>query len=358
METQELTRYLKVIRRWWWVIVLLVGSTMGTMLVILLSTETQFKSTATVQISAPPPQEVPLYSTSGRQALEDEIRQTQSSLSELILEGDVVYRVIESLPGVPMRGSELRQRTEVDIPELSHLMRISVKAPDAELAALLVETGLRQYAELAARPTAGMRSFIEQQLEVAQREYEVAQTELTEFQVTNKIGSLTTAINRQYDLIENLKTRRDMAEVDGDTARTQALDVKILQREAELQNLIGLSAEYYTLTGRVDRARDTYNFMLDKKAEAQIKENQILELGSIQVITPARPASKPAAALDTRIVALGAVTSLMAGVLLAFLLEYLAVSRVLPQPQLPASEPEQGIHADSSSLRKVLKETG
>jgi uncharacterized protein involved in exopolysaccharide biosynthesis len=131
-----------------------------------------------------------------------------------------------------------------------------------------------------------------------------------------------------------------------------------LQREAELQNLIGLSAEYYTLNGRVDRERETYNFMLDKRAEAQIKENQILELGSIQVITPARPASRPASVLNTRIVALGAIASAIAGVLLAFLLEYLSVSRILPQPRLPASESGQGTQADSGSLREPLKETG
>jgi len=98
-----------------------------------------------------------------------------------------------------------------------------------------------------------------------------------------------------------------------------------------LQNLIGLSSEYYTLVGRVNRARDTYNFMLDKKAEAQIKENQILELASVQIITPARPPAKPAAAMDSRIIVLGTVVSLIVGVLLAVLLEYLAVSGFLQQ---------------------------
>jgi uncharacterized protein involved in exopolysaccharide biosynthesis len=330
MEIQDLLAYWKIVRKWWWVVLVCIGATVGSMLIFTLTAETQYKATVTMQISAPPPQEVPLYSTVGRQALQEEILQTQSGISELLLEGDVVYYTLRDLPEVPMTPSELRQRIEVEIPKDSQLMRVSVSAPDSELAALLAnalaEVGLRRYAEFAARSTTNTRQFIEEQLNVAQQEYEKAELELTEFQVTNKIGSLSTAINEQYDLIETLKTQRDLAEADADSDRRQALERIILQREAELQNLIGLSSDYYTLVGRVDRARDTYNFMLDKRAEAQIKENQILELGSIQIITLARPPSRPAAPLSPKIVVLGAIVSLLAGILLAFLLEYIAVS--------------------------------
>ena len=330
MQQKEIVKYLQIIRKWWWAIVLLVGATLGTMLFIFLSAETQYKATVTVQVSAPPPQEVPLYSNLGRQALRDEIEQTQSSIGELLQEGDVAYRVLKDLPDISMSGGELRQKIEVEIPQNSNLMRVSVKAADPEVAALLanavVETGLAQFAELSARPTSGMRVFIEQQLDVAQAEYEIAESELTQFQVANKIGSLSTALDRQYQLIETLKTQRDMALAAGDSGRKETLDKLILEREAELQNLIGLSSQYYTLVGRVDRARDTYNFMLNKKAEAQIKENQILELGSIQVITSARPPSRPAAAMNTKLLLLAAIASLIAGVLLAFLLEYITTT--------------------------------
>lgn len=330
MENSDIVRYWNVVRKWWWVIVLLVGATIGTMLAIILLSEPQYRAVATVRISAPPPQEVPLYSTFGRQALRDEIEQTQSSFSELLIEGDVAYRVLKDLPEIPMKGNELRQRTAVDIPEGSNLMRVSVKAPEAEMAALLTnavtEAGLTEYAELAAQPTAGQRKFIEQQLDVAQEQYAIAETELTQFQVTNKIGSLATAIDRQYDIIRVLKIQRDEAQVAGNTPKRDAVDQIILEREAELQNLIGLSSEYYTLVGRVDRARDTYNFMLTKKAEAQIKEAQILELGSVQIITLARPPARPAVVLSSQVVILGAVVSLLAGILLAFFLEYLDVS--------------------------------
>ena len=337
MENNDWSRYLSIARKWWWIIVLPPAVTLVTMLVIFLLSEPQYRATVTVQVSAPPPQEVPLYSSLGKQALSDEIVRTQTSLKELLLEGDVAYRVLNELPDIPMLGAELRQRIEVDIPEDSHLMRIAVKSENAEMSALLanavVETALQQYAELAAKPTAGMRQFIEVQLDLAQSTYEAAETELTQFQVANKIGSLDTALDRQYDLIRTLKSTRDLAEAEGNIARARALDDVILDREAELQNLIGLSSEYYTLVGRVNRARDTYNFMLDKKAEAQIKENQILELASVQIITPARPPVRPAAAMDSRIIVLGTVVSLILGVLLAVMLEYFKVSGIFQQLQ-------------------------
>jgi uncharacterized protein involved in exopolysaccharide biosynthesis len=361
---REILKYLHVIRKWWWVIVLLVGVTLGTMLVIFLSAETQYKATVTVQVSAPPPQEVPLYSNLGRQALRDEIEQTQSSIGELLQEGDVAYRVLKELPDIAMTGGELRQKIEVEIPENSNLMRVSVRAADPEVAALLanavVETGLAQYAELSARPTSGMRVFIEQQLDVAQAEYGIAESELTQFQVANKIGSLSTALDRQYELIETLKTQRDMSVATGDTERKQTLDKLVLEREAELQNLIGLSSQYYTLVSRVDRARDTYNFMLNKKAEAQIKENQILELGSIQIITSARPPSRPAAAMNTKLLLLAAIASLIAGVLLAFLLEYVTTASNI-QGIYSFQEDSQGYSSSAGEgprLSETVEETG
>jgi uncharacterized protein involved in exopolysaccharide biosynthesis len=334
METQGLTKYGAIARRWWWVVVLVFVATIASMLAFRLLAETEYKATATVQVTAPPPQEVPLYSTYGRQAVEDEIAQTRSSFREFLLEGSVVYRVLEKLPDVPMKGGELRDRLGVEIPVDSQLVLISVKAAEPELAAVLANevatTGLSQYAELTAGPTAGTRRFIEQQLEVAQSEYEQAEAALTEFQVVNKISSLDTAINQQYDLVATLKLQRDLAWAGGETDKAQALEETTLEREAELQNLIGLSAQYYALVSQVDRAQETYRYLLDRKAEAQLKESQILELGSIQVITPALPPTRPVPAIDNKLMALGAGASLIAGVLLALTLEYidsLAVAR-------------------------------
>ena len=332
MEVQDILKYLKIIRKWWWVIALLFVSTIGTMLAVAFLVETQYEATVTMQVSAPPPQEVPLYSQYGRQALRDEIEYTRTGFSELLLEGDVPYRALEALPDIGMGGSELRDKITVDIPDNSQLMRIQVRASDAETAALLantiVEAGRQRYGQLLAQPTANTRKFIEQELQVTQEELKAAEAELAQFQIANKIGSLGSAIDSQYDLIKSLRMQRDLARAEGKAARALAIEETILEREVELQNLIGLSAKYNELVDRVERARSTHNFLSDKSSEAQIKENQILELGSIQIITPARPPRKPVAALSGKLIVLGAVVSGLAGALLTFLLEYVEISGV------------------------------
>ena len=257
----EILGYLKIIRKWWWVVVLLFVATTGTMLAVAVLSETQYEAIVTVQVSAPPPQEVPLYSQFGRQALNDEIEQTRASFSELLLEGDAPYRALDELPDVSMRGGELRDRTTIDIPVSSQLLRIGVRAADPETAALLantlVETGLQQYGQLLAQPTASTRKFIEQELEDVREELRTSEANLIQFQVNNKVGDLSGAINGQYDQIRSLTMQSDLARIEGNVTRAQAIEKTILEREVELQNMIGMSAEYATLTDQVERARST-----------------------------------------------------------------------------------------------------
>lgn len=344
MQIQDILKYLKIVRKWWWVIALLFGATVGTMLIIALLTETMYEARVTVQVSAPPPQEVPLYSQFGRQALRDEIEQTRAGFQEFLLEGDAPYRAVEALPGVSMRGSELRKMITVDVPENSQLMRVGVRASDPETAALLantlVETGLKQYGQLLAQPTANTRRFIEQELEAAREELEAAEAELIQFRIENKVGNLDKAIDSQYELIRSLRLQGDLARSQGDVIQAQAIEENVQLRGSELQNMIALSADYTEFVDHMERVRATYSFLLDKRTEAQIKENQILELGSIQIITPARPPSRPVSSIDSKLVVLGAITSLLAGVLLTFLLEYLHVSGVFAGFQRGSERPE------------------
>lgn len=343
MTTHEILKYMKIIRKWWWVIAFLFGATVGTMLIISLMTKTQYEATATLQVSAPPPQEVPLYSQVGRQAVQDEIAQTQTSFNEFLLAGNVAWRVLEVLPDVSMTGEQLRDSIIVDIPNNSQLMRISVRAANPELAAQLankvVEIGLEQYGALRAQPTANTRKFIEQELEVARDEVKSSEAELAQFQINNKIGQLDVAINKQYDLVRSLNTERDLARADSNLEKAQALQEIIFEREAELQDMIGLSAQYSDLADRVDRARSTFNFLLDKRTEAQIKENQILTLSSVQVITPARPPQKPVAAINGKIAILAAGVSLVTGILLTLLFEYMEISGTFSGIQKRSEKP-------------------
>ncbi|HMQ52497.1 MAG TPA: hypothetical protein PKE64_00760 [Anaerolineae bacterium] len=334
MNIREILSYGQIILKWWWVIVLLFVTTVGTMFLVSVMSETRYESSVTVQVSAPPPQEVPLFSQFGRDTgVSVAIEETRRSFAEFLQAGDAAWRTLDVLPDVSLTGTELRERMVVELPDNSQLMRITVPYPNPDIAALLantlVEKGLEGYGELLAKPTANNRAFIEQQLQIAQAELADAESELVQAQMDNKIGDLNRAIDTQYDLLSSLRLQLDLASANREVVKVRGLENVIEQREAELQELLGFSSEYATLTDRVERLRDTYSFMLDKSAEAQIKENQILELGSIQVITPARPAADPSVLINSRIIFLGAVVSLLLGVLLTFVLEGLEVAGVL-----------------------------
>lgn len=344
MKQGDILQYLKIFRKWWWVIVLLFVATVGTMVAIALLTETQYEASLTILVSAPPPQEVPLFSSYNREALRDEIENTQAGFSELLLEGDILHRVLEMLPDVNIARTVLRENITVEVPKNSQLLYVRVRAPDPDMAALLtntiVEVGLERYGELLASSTASTREFIEQELEVTYEELVVSEAELTQFQIQNKIGNLNYVINSQYELLRSLEKEKDMAQISGSMRKAQSIEEAIMEREFELQNLLSLSTEYNELVDRVERVRSTYNFLLDKKSEAKIKESQILELGSIQVITPARPPLRPVTVISFKIIVFGAVVSILAGGLLTFLLGYLEVSGAFQGLRSPLQQSE------------------
>ena len=334
MEVQDVLKYFKIIRKWWWVIALLFGTTVGIMMAITLLSETEYEAVAKVQVTAPPPQEGPLFGSFTRESLKDAIAQTQTSFSEFLQEGDVAWRVVDRVPQSGMSGGELRDHIEIEIPDNSQLMQIKVRAGDPDMAAdltnALVEVGLEEYGVLLAQPTANTRNFIAAQLEIAQRELDVAENKLVQFQIDNRIGNLDRAVDNQYDLISRSKGEVDRLRAAGDLEQSQTLELIILEREAELQSLIDISDEYSALTDQVERARTNYSFLLDTLSEARIKENQLMELGSIQLINRARVPNSPTTAISSRLIVLGALASLFAGVLLAFTLEYMEISGNLP----------------------------
>ncbi len=351
MKIQEIIQYLKIVQKWWWIIILLFGTTIGTMLAIMLLTVTEYEATATLQVSAPPPQQVPLFSQFGREALREAIKQTQDGFSEFLTGGDTASLVRKAVPETSMKTRELRERITVEIPKDSQLMHISVRAFDAELAAKLanelVEIGLQQYGLLLAQPTANTRKFIDLELELAREELKAAEAELVQFQINNTVGDLKRAIIDQQELVSLLKRDVDRARVGGELDKTQALEEIILEREAELQDLIGLSAQYNDLADRVSRARNTHTFLLDKRSDAQIKENQIVELGSIQIITLALPPDRPVTVISPKLIFLGGGVSLVAGILLTFLLEYIEMSGVFRGLKRETRQTEMAVLSDN-----------
>jgi uncharacterized protein involved in exopolysaccharide biosynthesis len=117
-------------------------------------------------------------------------------------------------------------------------------------------------------------------------------------------------------------------------ARTeiQRLGTLIEDRGAELASLISLTEQYDALKQSLAQAESNYYFLSNKENEALLKEDQALNVGFIQIVEPARRPDQPAPSQMTRLLLVAGVSSILGGVILAFVLEFLSsVGRAMRQ---------------------------
>jgi len=98
-------------------------------------------------------------------------------------------------------------------------------------------------------------------------------------------------------------------------------DQIIASLQTDLSSLMGLSDEYDELNRQVAEALSSYEFIQSKLNEARLKESQVRNMGYIQVIEPARTPDRPLPSKLAQFALAGAVISLLAGVVLAFVIE-------------------------------------
>ena len=339
----DLAVFLRVLFKWSWLIALIVAATAITMWIIALRADPMYKATVTIQISAPPPQEVPLFSTVDREAISQQIERTRDNVAQFLQTGDVVRRMLARLPQIEMSEGELSRLITVNLPTNSQLMDVSVLAPDPETAALLANTvaevGQEYYAELLAQPTELARVFIEGQLEIAEKELLDAENNLEAFRIQHGIYDLDAAINDQNLLIRQLNQEVDKARVLGLVDEQAGYQAIVAERQAALQQLIQLVPEYNQLDARVRQKRQDNDFLVEKRNEALIKENQILAMSTIRVISPARIPPNRVPVFGNAIILLSVISALAAGVMLALVLEFLEISGLRSRPTVARKEP-------------------
>lgn len=102
------------------------------------------------------------------------------------------------------------------------------------------------------------------------------------------------------------------------------------QRTGDLAQLIGLSSDYNTLQAEVDSALADYDFLRSKAAEARLKEAQAITVGSLQIVDPAFLPSEPGGSSALRVTLLVAVVSLLLGLVVAMLLEFISPTPARP----------------------------
>jgi len=103
------------------------------------------------------------------------------------------------------------------------------------------------------------------------------------------------------------------------------------ERQQEHIYLLGLQEQYEELINDVARAEGSYDFLIDKSNEAQLKLSQGKNIGYLQVTEPARLPNAEAPKRTVQILIVGVLVSLLIALVLAFLLEVL--ERSLGQPK-------------------------
>ncbi len=125
--------------------------------------------------------------------------------------------------------------------------------------------------------------------------------------------------------------------IQGARAAQSRLDQMVAQRAAEMSSLIGLRTEFDNLEAAAARAGDAFAFLADKATEARLKENQGLDSGFLQIIEPARIPTDPTPSQTARLAFVGAILALLAGIVLAFVLEFIGNLRQDNAAGRPAS---------------------
>jgi uncharacterized protein involved in exopolysaccharide biosynthesis len=332
MSTHELLLYFQVIKKRWWLIVALCVVTTGTILFSFVNAPAMYKARVQFLVSAPPSRDVNLYPTYREPAAADEQAVTQANFIAVLQSSPVAVQAVNDLGLENVNPNTLLQGVTVEEARESQLIELTVLARSADEAALLanglIDAALRYYGELRAMPTTSSRRFIGEQLESAQQELQSAQQAVIQFQIEHRMGPLGPEIDSQQYLISNLRVNRDEAEAQGRPEQVQIYERLIRQREGELQDLANLRIEYANLEAEVNRAKAVYDFLLSKQTEAVLKENEILNTSFVQIVEPAIPPRNAVSPFNPSILALGLGVSLVLGIMLSLLLEYLANIRL------------------------------
>jgi len=364
----DLFYYLRAILRWSWVTVILVAACAAAIVYTNANVPLEYESTVKLEVAAPEPDEVTLFSTVRTGATRDEISAVQADFAGIVRGAITAKMTIDTL-GLNMSVQDFQDKVYAEIPPLSDYVYVHARADNPQDAATIArvhtENSLKYFGESRAKTTTVRRDFIVQQLQIAAADLTAARDALLRFQTKNGTADLARDIQQLQDTLRSLRLDRDRdaveierataaanyfaaqaqkATADNDTAAASSyrslaaanqatvegmrsavtrLNELIAQRENELLSLVSLSAEYDRIQTDLQRATNNYNFLQSKLNEAQIKENDARTAGFIQIIEPAQVPTRPQQVSTRSMLIPGVAASLVAGVILSFILEYI-----------------------------------
>jgi len=229
-----------------------------------------------------------------------------------------------------------------------------------------VENAFDYYAQVRAKPATVALQFIDQQMTGEIKALGTAQKALLDFKIKHEMDSLPREITAIQDQLRALRLERAKmvperekqtaisAKYVEDATRTTSVDAAanylrlaasqdaivagiraqeveydklIAQQETTLTDLLNLTAELDVLMRDTSRVQSNYEFLAGKENEARLKQSQAKNVSFIQIVEPARMPDRPAPSRTPRLLMIGAVVSVIAGVILAFVLELISVVR-------------------------------
>jgi len=402
--TADVILFLRVIWKRLWLILLLCIVTLGGVYYWTVRIPPVYRTQVKLQITAAEPAEVALYSQFRTGGVLDEIAQAKNDLGTALRSGFVAYQTIAALK-VPWTPLDLRNRMVIqNEADTLNIVNVIFEADSPELVENLANThvanALKYYRDVRAKPSTASRQFISEELKRAESDWSEAQNSFLRFKLRYNLEDLERQIQAQQDTIRSLRLESERAGVEiekanaaaawyeaeaeqmgklagqaelagakatadiyqaqaraylasavasranaaGQTAAKSRYDQLIAQRQAELTTLIGLTAEYTLLETAVRRCESMYNFLLNKETEARLKESQALNVGFIQVIEEPRAPDQPLPSRLGQMLVASAVISLIGGIVLAFVGEFLASLRQ-PTPISPVGRQEKAEEA-------------
>jgi uncharacterized protein involved in exopolysaccharide biosynthesis len=337
--SSDFARYARILFHRLWLIIMLVAATESTVAVISLTRPLVYETSVRFQITAPPPSDVTLYQGTRSTSSVDPLTATRTDFISVLTSQDVAWDTVDSLK-LPISGREVQQMVSVQQATDSNFIILTLRAADpqqaADIANGLIAAAVKRYGQMNAQPLTTSETFIASQLDQTQQALQQARVDMTSFQAQHGVGSLDGSINSQIGLIRSLQLNHDEAVAQGNLQEAANLQTLIDQRTVELTALINLSGQYAALQLRLNNLQTTYDFLQGKLTQAQLSENQARNLDAVQVFGSARVPDQPNPRLSMAIMVLSAAVATIAGVILAFLWEYMAPSK---PKAAPAREP-------------------
>jgi len=374
----NLNRFGAIIWKRMWMIVLLFAVTMIVILLGTLTAKPVYEAAVRLQVIPMESEQVGLYGPVRSNPTSDPIDLTAFQFSQIVRSGPVAWRTIAQL-GLTMDATTLLRglRTLQEYDFVTVISQADSPQTAEAIVNAQVERALTAYRADRARPAVVTGEFLTQQLTEAEQTLAAAENDLLRFNLNHSLESLEREINAYQDTVRGLRKAKDdtalevsrlMARISAleaetaaaaahaatatpksdaeasanrradelraaaSNARTELAGQRALETEfdrttarweTELTSLIGLTVEQQRLARAVKQSQVNRDLLSNKANEARLKQQQGLNVGYLKIVEPARRPDQPLPNRTLQIALVGGALSLVAGVVLAFIFEFI-----------------------------------